>query len=122
MLDYSPPDKDPGRKQYTPSARELESPRKSPDQMSVEELVEAAEFALKEVDPGTMKDLVVRVLKIDPDCSHAHILLGIHDYTLGALIEHHQGGIALGIAVGVSGHRCGDQTVAVLQQSMAEIA
>jgi hypothetical protein len=38
------------------------------------------------------------------------------------LVEHQQGGIALGIAIGVSGHRGGDQAVAILHQRMAEIA
>jgi hypothetical protein len=34
---------------------------------------------------------------------------------------HQQGGIALGISIGLRGHRGGDQTVAVLDQCMTEI-
>ena len=36
-------------------------------------------------------------------------------------VEHQQGGIALGLPMGVRGHRDGDQTVTVLDQCMTEI-
>lgn len=83
ILHYVRPDEDPGRKEYSAFAKALESPQKSPDQMSVEELVEAAEFKLKETDPAAMLDLVSQALKRDPGYSRAHLLLGIHDYTSG---------------------------------------
>ena len=41
--------------------------------------------------------------------------------SLGLLFEHQQRGLALGIAVGRSGHRRSDQAVAVLHQRVAQI-
>jgi len=46
-----------------------------------------------------------------------------HAFCTGLLpfVEHHQVGIALGMSIGLRGHRGGDQTVAVLVQCMNEI-
>ncbi len=82
-LNYLRPDVDPGRKQYTPFARDLENPQKTPEQMSAEELVEAAEFKLKEMNSGAMQDLVDSALKLDPGYSRAHLLLGIDHFNNG---------------------------------------
>ena len=41
--------------------------------MSVEELVQAAEFKLKELDPDAMQDFVDRALKLDPGYSRARL-------------------------------------------------
>ncbi len=82
-LNYLRPDENPGRKQYSPFAKALENPPKALDQMSVEELVEAADFKLKEMNPTAMQDLVGRALKIDPGYSRAHLLLGVDDYNHG---------------------------------------
>jgi len=83
LVNYPRPDENPGRKDYSPFAKALENPQRTPDQMSVEELVEAAEFKLKEMDPGAMQDLIDRALKLDPGYSRAHLLLGINDYNHG---------------------------------------
>ena len=83
MLNYLRPDENPGRKEYSPFARALENPQKPLDRMSVEELVEAADFKLKEMDPVAMKEMVDRALKIDPGYSRAHLLLGINHYNHG---------------------------------------
>jgi tetratricopeptide (TPR) repeat protein len=80
VLNYVRPDVNPGRKQYSPFAKALENPQKALDQMSVEELVEAADFKLKEMNPTAMQDLVDRALKLDPGYSRAHLLLGINYY------------------------------------------
>lgn len=83
VLDYHRPDDNPGRKQYSVFARSLETPQKPPDQMSAEELVQAAEFKLKETDTAAMQNLVALALQKDPGYSRAHLLLGIYDYTGG---------------------------------------
>ena len=83
IMNYLRPDENPGRKEYSAFARGLEQPQKSPDKMSVEELVEAAEFKLKEMDPAAMHDLVDMALQRDPGYSRAHLLLGIVDYNNG---------------------------------------
>jgi tetratricopeptide (TPR) repeat protein len=83
VLNYLRPDENPGRKQYSVFARSLEKPQVAPDQMTVEELVEAAEFKLKETNPSAMQELVAMALKKDPGDSRAHLLLGIYDYTGG---------------------------------------
>ena len=83
MLDYQRPDENPGRKQYSVFAKSLESPQKAPDQMRVEEFVQAAEFKLKETNPSAMQELVAKALQKDPGYSRAHLLLGIYDYTGG---------------------------------------
>jgi len=87
ILNYVRPDENPGRKEYSPFARALEDPPVPVDRMSVEELVEAAEFKLKEVDPASMQELVERALKKDPGYSRAHLLLGINDYVQGRYKE-----------------------------------
>jgi tetratricopeptide (TPR) repeat protein len=83
VMNYLRPDDDPGRKDYSPFAKALENPQKTLEQMSVEELVQAAEFKLKELNPGAMQDLVEKALKLDPGYSRAHLLLGIYDYNAG---------------------------------------
>jgi tetratricopeptide (TPR) repeat protein len=83
VLDYTRPDENPGRKQYSPAAKELERPQKPVEQMSVEELVDAAEFKLKEMNPEGMQDLVDRALKLDPGYSRAHLLLGVNHFNHG---------------------------------------
>lgn len=87
VMNYLRPDENPGRKQYSPFAKALENPQQTPEQMSVEELVQAAEFKLKEMDPGAMQDFVDRALKLDPGYSRAHLLLGINHYAHGRYQE-----------------------------------
>lgn len=87
VLDYLRPDENPGRKQYSVFANSLESPQKSPDQMTVEELVQGAEFKLKESNPGAMLELVTRALQKDPGYSQAHLLLGIYNFNSGKYRE-----------------------------------
>lgn len=79
-MHYVRPDENPGRKQYSAFAKALEEPQKTPEQMSVEELVAAAEFKLKETNPTGMRELVELALKRDPGYSRAHLLLGVYDY------------------------------------------
>jgi predicted Zn-dependent protease len=81
VLDYRRPDSNPGRKAYTPFTKPLELPRKSPEQMSVEELVLAAEFRSKELDAAGAKALLEKALERDPGYSRAHLLLGIQAFT-----------------------------------------
>jgi tetratricopeptide (TPR) repeat protein len=83
VLDYRRPDSDPGRKEYTPFTRPLELPRKSPEQMNVEELVLAAEFRSKELEAAGATALLEKALERDPGCSRAHLLLGIQAFTAG---------------------------------------
>jgi tetratricopeptide (TPR) repeat protein len=83
VLDYRRPDSDPGRKEYTPFTKPLESPRKLPEQMSVEELVLAAESRLKELDSAGAAALLDKALERDPGWSRAHLLLGIQAFTAG---------------------------------------
>ncbi len=83
LLDYHRPDSEPGRKEYTPFTKPLESPRKSPDEMSVEELTLAAEFKLKELDAAGAAALLEKALQKDPGFSRAHLLLGIRDFNAG---------------------------------------
>ena len=49
--------------------------------MSVEELVLAAEFRQKELDPAGAAVLLNKALERDPGYSRAHLLLGIDDFT-----------------------------------------
>jgi hypothetical protein len=79
VLDYRRPDSNPGRKEYTPFTKPLELPRRSPEQMSVEELVLAAEFRSKELDAAGARALLEKALERDPGYSRAHLLLGIQD-------------------------------------------
>ena len=83
LLDYHRPDSDPGRKEYTPFTKPLEEPRKSPEQMSAEELTLAAEFRLKELDEPGAEALFAAALKRDPGYSKAHLLMGITDFNDG---------------------------------------
>lgn len=83
LLDYRRPDANPGRKEYTPFTRPLESARKAPEQMSVEELTLAAENRLKELDGAGAVALLEKALKLDPGYSRAHLQLGIHDFNSG---------------------------------------
>ncbi len=80
LLNYTRPDSNPGRTEYTPFTRPLEQPAKSPDQMSIEELVLNAEFKLKELKDGPATELLDKALSIDPGYSRAHLLLGIHAF------------------------------------------
>jgi len=83
IVNYTRPDENPGRKEYSPFAKALENPPKPLEQMSAEELTAAAEFKLKEMNPAAMQDLAGRALKLDPGYSRAHLLLGIDHYTHG---------------------------------------
>jgi len=87
VMNYLRPDENPGRKEYNPFVKALENPEKAPQQMSVEELVQAAEFKLKELDPDAMQDFVDRALKLDPGYSRAHLLLGVNHYNEGRYKE-----------------------------------
>lgn len=83
LLAYQRPDENPGRKQYTPFTRPLEEPQKAPEAMTVEELVVAAEFKLKELQSAAAVNLLQAALKRDPGFSRAHLLLGINDFIAG---------------------------------------
>lgn len=80
LVNYTRPDSNPGRIEYTPFTRPLESPAKPPERMSVEELVLAAESKLKELKTGPATELLNKALSIDPGYSRAHLLLGIHAF------------------------------------------
>jgi lipopolysaccharide biosynthesis regulator YciM len=83
LLDYRRPASSPGRKEYTPFTKPLESPRKSPEQMSVEELVLAAESHLKELDSAGAASLLNKALERDAGFSRAHLLLGVQAFSAG---------------------------------------
>ena len=83
IMNYQRPDENPGRKEYTPFTKGLEKPQKSPEQMSIEELVLAAEFKLKELNSAAANDLLTKALERDPGFSRAHLLLGIHHFIAG---------------------------------------
>ena len=87
VMNYLRPDENPGKKQYSPSAKELEKPQKPTSEMNVEELVQTAEFKLKEVNISGMQELVGLALKKDAGYSRAHLLLGVFDYTQGSYKE-----------------------------------
>lgn len=78
IFDYTHPTEAPGGKEYTPFTAPLEKPRKAPEQMSVEELVVAAESRFKELDAAGATALLDRALAIDPGYSRAHLQYGIH--------------------------------------------
>ena len=80
LLEYHRPDADPGRKEYTPFTRPLESPRKSVDQMSAEELAIAAEYRMKELDDAGATALLEKALALDAGYSRALLTLGIQDF------------------------------------------
>ena len=83
LMNYRRPDGDPGRKEYTPITRPLEQPKKTPEQMSAEELVLAAESKLKELNSAAAVDLLNQALKRDPGFSRAHLQLGIDHFNAG---------------------------------------
>ncbi len=87
LLAYERPDENPGRKQYTPFTKPLEQPRKSPDEMSVEELTLAGEYRLKELDEPGAKVLFDKALQHDPGYSRAHLLIGITSFNDGRYEE-----------------------------------
>ncbi|MCX6623098.1 MAG: DUF5107 domain-containing protein [Acidobacteria bacterium] len=91
LLRYARPDSNPGRIEYTPFTRALEKPARTPEQMSIEELVLGAEFKLKELKDGPAIELLDKALAMDPGYSRAHLLLGIHafnSYSYPKAIEH----------------------------------
>ena len=83
LLQYHRPDSPPGRKEYTPFTRLLERPRKPSGEMSVEELVLAGEYRLKELDDAGATALFEQALRRDPGYSRAHLQSGIQDYQHG---------------------------------------
>jgi tetratricopeptide (TPR) repeat protein len=83
LMAYHHPDSDPGRKEYTYFTAPLEKPRKSPEQMSAEELVVAAESKLKELNYSVAEELLNQSLARDPGFSRAHLQLGIYHFTAG---------------------------------------
>ena len=85
VLDYTRPDTDPGRKEYTPFTRPLERPFKSRDQMTTEELVILAETMFKEMKESTAISLLRRVLAQDQGYTRANLNLGIHFYETGKI-------------------------------------
>ncbi len=80
VFEYHRPDSPPGRKEYTPFTLPLERPRKAVSEMSVEELVMAGEYRLKELDDAGAVALFEQALARDPGDSRAHRQLGIQDY------------------------------------------
>ncbi|MGJ5813972.1 DUF5107 domain-containing protein [Paludibaculum fermentans] len=80
VFEYRRPDSPPGRKEYTPFTLPLERPRKTSAQMSVEELVLAGEYRLKELDDAGAAALFQQALDRDPGDSRAHRQLGIQAY------------------------------------------
>ncbi|WP_321475575.1 DUF5107 domain-containing protein [uncultured Paludibaculum sp.] len=80
VFEYHRPDAPPGRKEYTPFTLSLERPRKAVGEMSVEELVLAGEYRLKELDDAGATTLFQQALVRDPGDSRAHRQLGIQDY------------------------------------------
>jgi tetratricopeptide (TPR) repeat protein len=80
LLAYTRPDDNPGRKEYTPFTRPLENPQKTPEQMSAEELVLAADFKIKELNTQKATELINKALEKDPGYSRAHLLLGESDF------------------------------------------
>jgi tetratricopeptide (TPR) repeat protein len=83
LLEYHRPDSDPGKQEYTPFTRPLEKPKKSVDEMSVEELTIAAEFRLKELDEAGAQALLDKALARDPGNSRVHLLMGMTDFNAG---------------------------------------
>ncbi|MCZ2073785.1 MAG: DUF5107 domain-containing protein [Bryobacterales bacterium] len=80
ILRYARPDTNPGRKEYTPFTRSLEKPQKTPEQMTVEELVLAARFKLKELNSAAGLDLLNKALERDSGFSRAHLEYGIYHF------------------------------------------
>lgn len=76
LMDYQRPDKAP-HGIVTPFARGLLSPPVPPEKMTAEELVLAARFKQKDLNPEAAVKLAKMALKIDPGYSSAHRLLGM---------------------------------------------
>ncbi|HEY3440753.1 MAG TPA: DUF5107 domain-containing protein [Paludibaculum sp.] len=83
VLDYRKPDRKPGRTEYTPFTKPLEAPKKAVADMGAEELVLAAEYRLKELDPTGAAALLDQALSRDRGYSRAHLLRGIQAFTTG---------------------------------------
>ncbi len=80
LLHYERPDSPPGRKDYTPFTRPLERLHQAAAERTVEELVLAGEFRLKELDDAGATALFEQALAKDPGYSRAHLQLGIQHY------------------------------------------
>jgi tetratricopeptide (TPR) repeat protein len=87
LLQYAVPNSGEKRSEYSAFTRELEKPSKTPEQMSAEELVLAAESHLKDLDDKAALDLLDIALKRDGGYSIAHKLKGIVLYKEGKLKE-----------------------------------
>ncbi|MEA2062806.1 MAG: DUF5107 domain-containing protein, partial [Gemmatimonadota bacterium] len=83
LLDYTRPDANPGRKEYTPFTRPIDQTQKREDQMSAEELLINAETKFKEMQTGSALALLSLALEKDPGLARAHLMLGIHYYENG---------------------------------------
>ncbi|MBN2288918.1 MAG: DUF5107 domain-containing protein [Candidatus Glassbacteria bacterium] len=83
VVDYTRPDTDPGRKEYTPFTEPLDKPFKSPGQMTPEEQVILAETMIKEMKESSALSLLRGVLEQDEGYSRAHLDLGIYFYETG---------------------------------------
>ncbi|MFH1070443.1 MAG: tetratricopeptide repeat protein, partial [Candidatus Glassbacteria bacterium] len=83
LLDYTRPDENPGRKEYTIFTRGLERPAKTPEEMKVEELVLDGETKIKEMHDEVGAGLLYRALERDLGNSKAHLVLGVLDYSRG---------------------------------------
>lgn len=80
ILRYVRPDPKTAVKEYTPFTRSLEKPRKTPEEMTVEELTLAARFKLKELNGAAGTELLNKALALDPGFSRAHLEYGIHHF------------------------------------------
>lgn len=80
ILHYTRPDPNAGGKEYTPFTRSLEKPQKLREEMTVEELVLAARFKLKELNDTAGVELLNEALKRDPGFSRAHLEYGIYHF------------------------------------------
>jgi tetratricopeptide (TPR) repeat protein len=76
LMDYHRPDKAPGG-DVTPFARGLLNPPIPPAKMTAQELVIAARFKQKDLNPEAAAKLAKMALKIDSGYSDAHRLLGM---------------------------------------------
>ena len=76
LLNYLRPDDNPGGN-ITPFAKDLMVAPIPPEKMTAEQLVIAAEFKRKDLNPDGAEELAKMALKIDPGYSEAHQLLGM---------------------------------------------
>jgi tetratricopeptide (TPR) repeat protein len=83
LLNYLRPDEDPGRKDYTPFTRPIDSPQKKMEEMTTEELLVRADTKFKEMQESTALSLLASALEDDPGLSRAHLMLGIYHYENG---------------------------------------